>query len=268
MTVSDEEFKAIVWKYFSEHARDMPWRILSDDVHERLYQVLVSECMLQQTQVSRVIDKYQEWMEAFPTMQDAASASTEQILGVWVGLGYNRRAKWLADACRALSSDVQPDLQRLCSLKGIGKNTAGAIITYTYNRPTAFIETNIRTVYLHHFFPKSTRVGDAEILECVERTLDEKNPRNWMYALMDYGSHLKSRGHSNKQSSAYKKQTRFAGSTRQLRAKILRYVLEHGSVRADTLCAELDDERAVEVAGSLVAETMLTLKGNIFKISQ
>lgn len=199
----------------------MPWR-----QDTRSYYVLVSELMLQQTQVSRVIPKFKAFIAAFPNEQMLARASLADVLIVWQGLGYNRRAKFLHDAARKIMTDFQgnfPDSQeKLMQLPGVGKNTAGAILAYSFNQPAIFIETNIRTVFIHHFFAKSIAVSDKEIEQKLIDTLDYEHPREWYWSLMDYGSWLKASGvRTNAQSKQYKKQSQLEGSVRQMRGKIL-----------------------------------------------
>lgn len=212
------EFSETVWEYYHAHGRTMPWR---EDTS--FYAVLVSEIMLQQTQVPRVLPKFAEFMAAFPTIQSLAAASLADVLRAWQGLGYNRRAKYLHEAAKvALQAGIPDTMQGLVALPGVGYNTAAAIMNYTYNVPTPFVETNIRTVYFHHFFRDDTDVTDKQVLEAVRRTMPEDNPREWFWALMDYGAMLKSEGAAGlTMSRHYKKQSRFDGSVRQVRGRII-----------------------------------------------
>ncbi len=222
-------FKRTIKTFYKKHGRnDLPWRKATDP-----YKILVSEIMLQQTQVDRVIPKYKEFLKAFPTLTSLAKASNTDLLFVWKGLGYNRRAinlKRTAEEIRRKHKGVFPkDYDTLLSLPGIGPATAGDVLAFSWNIPVPIIETNIRTVYIHHFFPKTKRkITDKEILSLVEKTLDSNNPREWYWALMDYGSHLKKTGNDkNKKSASYKKQSVFKGSNRELRSHILTYILQH-----------------------------------------
>ncbi len=183
--------------------------------------------MLQQTQVPRVTLKYHQFIERFPNLQALAAAPLKEVLTVWQGLGYNRRALYLHEAAQVLSNyQGEWQVSDLVHLKGIGANTAAAVCVYAYNQPHIFIETNIRTVFIHHFFADQQVVSDAQLLPFIQATLDVKNPRQWYWALMDYGSHLKT-VHKNPgtRAAAYKKQSTFEGSLRQLRAQILRSIL-------------------------------------------
>ena len=235
-----EKFKKIVWEYYRKHGRyDLPWRKTKDP-----YKILVSEMMLQQTQVARVIPKYESWMKKFPNLRMLAKASIKDVLKEWQGLGYNRRALYLKKTAekldlraRSLSeahkrenpiiSAVFPsDLYELQKFPGIGQSTAGAIMAFAYNQPVVFIETNIRSVFIHHFFPKARKVSDEKIIPLIEKTVDRKNPREWYYALMDYGVYLKSTGaNPSRKSKHHTKQLAFKGSNRELRAHILREII-------------------------------------------
>jgi A/G-specific adenine glycosylase len=204
----------------------MPWR-----TKHTPYWVVVSEIMLQQTQVHRVMPKFKAFTKQFPSWQALAAAPLPSVLLAWQGLGYNRRALWLHRCATIIvekyKGKLPSTLSELTTLPGIGPHTAGAILAYTYNQPTAFVETNIRTVYLHHFFSRANKkVTDAAIYALVERTVDIHQPREWYYALMDYGAHLKkTAGTTNHKSAHYKKQAPFKGSWRQIRAVVLKIAL-------------------------------------------
>lgn len=220
---SIRQFQDKVWAYYAEHKRPMPWRERHD-----FYSVLVSELMLQQTQVPRVLTKFADFMERFPTIEDLANAPLADVLIAWQGLGYNRRAKFLHSAAHVVVSTGEPrTLDELQKLPGIGPNTAAAMLAYIYNQPVVFVETNIRTVFLHEFFPGRSSVTDSEILVYVEKAVDQQNPREWYWALMDYGTYLKSQGKGSiLRSTHYKKQPAFKGSLREVRGYIVRALAE------------------------------------------
>lgn len=215
-------FQQLIAEKGKQHWRDMPWR-----QDTRPYYVLVSELMLQQTQVPRVVPKFEQFVATFPTEQALAAAPLADVLVLWQGLGYNRRAKFLHTAAQMIVNDFSgqfpgsvAELQRL---PGVGANTAGAIAAYAFNNPSIFVETNVRTVYLHHYFADAIDVQDAQIVAMLETTLDRNNPRQFYQALMDYGAWLKASGVKNiDRSKHYKKQPTFAGSLRQMRGEILR----------------------------------------------
>ena len=213
------QFQEFLWHKAGRLHRDMPWR---DDV--RPYFVLVSELMLQQTQVERVVPKFAAFVARFPDEKALAAASLADVLRLWQGLGYNRRAKFLHVAAKAIVARGSfPDVfDELVKLPGVGKNTAGAILAYSFNQPALFVETNIRTVYIHHFFADDFAVDDKQIVEKLEQTLDHEHPREFYWALMDYGSWLKRQGVKNiARSRHYKKQSPLSGSLRQMRGMIL-----------------------------------------------
>ncbi len=216
------DFQELVWDKARELYRDMPWR---QDTHP--YYVLVSEIMLQQTQVDRVIPKFEAFIATFPDIQTLANASLAEVLTLWSGLGYNRRAKFLHEAAKKIKTEFNgefPETQEgLISLPGVGVNTAGAVLAYSFNQPVVFIETNVRTVYFHHYFEDSSNVSDKELREIVEATVDTEHPREWYWAIMDYGSYLKRQGAGrNDQSRHYRKQSALKGSIREVRGQIIK----------------------------------------------
>lgn len=241
------KFQKIVYAHYKKYGRKLPWRFSMKNAQCRMsefYRILVSEIMLQQTQVSRVVPKYKEFLEKFPNMQKLACASRRDVLGVWQGLGYNRRAIWLQEIAKELThkpssyniliptrSRVNKNKFRVEQLKrfrGIGPNTAASICAFAYNAPVVFIETNIRTVFLKYFFQHKKNVSDTDILKVVKKTLPKKNIREWYWALMDMGSYIKKvEGNINRtHSKHYVRQSRFEGSKRQLRGRILKEILK------------------------------------------
>ena len=219
-----EHFQNRIYSYYHTHGRGLPWRRTKDP-----YKILVSEVMLQQTQVERVLHKYEQFLQSFPTFESLDGAPLRDILGVWHGLGYNRRAIALKKTAQIVvqqyGGKLPADEKALKHLPGIGKATAGAIRAFAFNEPSIFVETNIRTVFLHLFFADKQGIADAEICPLIGQMLDRSNPREWYYALMDYGVMLKKK-HSNpsRRSAHHKKQTPFKGSNRQLRGAILRLI--------------------------------------------
>lgn len=250
----------MVWQYYAQHKRAMPWR--SDPSP---YHVWVSELMLQQTQVARVIPKFQSFVQRFPNVQALAAAPLSQVLSAWSGLGYNRRAKYLWQAARQVQS-VPASYDALLALPGIGPNTAGAILAYAYNQPAVFVETNIRTVFIHHFYPTQAKVSDALIRQKVADTLPKHQVREWYWALMDYGTHLKATaGTKLDQVQGYKKQSRFEGSMRQVRGQVLK-VLVSGEHSLAKLRTQVADDRLPLVLTALVKEELIQQHGPNFRL--
>lgn len=220
--MKSEEFIELLQEKGHELWRDMPWRR-----DTRPYYVLVSELMLQQTQVDRVIPKFEAFVARFPDEQALASASLADVLKLWNGLGYNRRAKYLHEAAKKIVAEHGGAFPRtreeLLGLPGVGPGTAGAILAYAFNQPAVFIETNVRTVYFHHFFPEDDKISDTQLAETVENTIDRERPREFYWALMDYGTWLKKQGAGKvAQSKHYKKQSALKGSVREVRGQIVR----------------------------------------------
>lgn len=259
--MNNEAFTQLLYQKGEELYRTMPWR---EDT--RPYYVLVSELMLQQTQVARVIPKFESFIDAFPTEHELASASLANVLKLWQGLGYNRRAKFLHEAAKeAIRRGSFPDTKEaLIKLPGVGKNTAGAILAYSFNQPSIFIETNIRTVYIHHFFNDQFDIDDKQLIELLEQTIDQEHPREFYWALMDYGSWLKSNGVRNISSSKhYKKQSPLAGSVREMRGMIIRNL--SNKVDLDELKADPRFDQAVE---SLTRDGMITVVAHNIKLTK
>ena len=254
--------------YYAAHGRhDLPWRQIADP-----YAILVSELMLQQTQVARVIPKYGQFLELFPAVHDLAAADLADVLRAWQGLGYNRRAKYLWQAAGKLVHDYDgifpQDITELVKLPGVGKNTAGAVTAYAYNQPVVFIETNVRTVVIHHFFHDQTDISDADIAGVLPDALaaTSLSPREFYWALMDYGTHLKAIiGNLNKLSKNYTKQSTFHGSRRQVRGAVLRLLTEEPKTR-NMLRNELPDERLESVLGDLAAEGLVQFDGKHYHL--
>jgi A/G-specific adenine glycosylase len=217
-----KRFQNIVWEHYRAHKREMPWR---NDIAP--YRVFVSEVMLQQTQVARVAEKFPAFTKMFPDFQALAAAPLKRVLAAWQGMGYNRRALYLKRAAEMVAEKhagkLPRDVAALEALPGIGPATARSIAVFAWNSPQIFIETNIRSVFLHHFFPGRTATSDAELLPFIQKALDTENAREWYYALMDYGAWLKKEhGNAGKRSKHYAKQPPFAGSNREVRGKVLR----------------------------------------------
>ncbi|OGG76533.1 hypothetical protein A2950_02105 [Candidatus Kaiserbacteria bacterium RIFCSPLOWO2_01_FULL_55_19] len=216
-------FRKIVWAFFEKNGRNaLPWRHTFSPYH-----ILVSEIMLQQTQVQRVIPYYWKFLKKFPTVQRLANAPLSDVLKVWQGLGYNRRAQKLHRAAEEIVGHYRGSFpktaEQIALLPGVGLYTAHAVAAFAFNRDGVFIETNIRTAIIHHFFGDKEDVPDEQIMEVLEQVLPKGKAREWYSALMDYGASLKRSGIShNARSRTYTKQSPFTGSLREARGAILR----------------------------------------------
>lgn len=252
-------FVEFVAKKGRELYRDLPWRRTYDP-----YAIWISEVMLQQTQVSRVDGRWQRWLERFPTVDALAAAAPSDVLEEWQGLGYNRRALSVHRAAQAISEDggiFPQDSKELVKLPGIGPATAAGIRAFAFNLHGVYLETNVRTVFLHELYPQAEGVPDSELVPLVELTCPasaadavdadgaandattELTPRSWYYALLDYGAYLKKTiPNPSRRSKSHVKQSRFEGSHRQKRAELLRVLLAHkdeGGAEFDMLHQEL-----------------------------
>ncbi|MDL2363326.1 MAG: A/G-specific adenine glycosylase [Patescibacteria group bacterium] len=266
MILEDDQrqlFQETVWAHYSEHARhDLPWRQPDLDGTFDPYKIMVSELMLQQTQVQRVIPKYKTFLKKFPNAKALSRAALGDVLREWAGLGYNRRAKYLHNAAQMIADDFggifPQDQTTLTKLPGVGINTAGAIAAYAYNQPVVFIETNIKTALIHHFFADHTDVSDKDVLAVAEQVLNTEQPREWYWALMDYGSHLKQTvGNANRQSKSYTKQSSFNGSKRQIRGQVIA-LLSGQTQSLNALQQRIPDDRLQNVVSDLLKEGLIT----------
>lgn len=239
----------------------MPWR-----QKPSFYFVVVSELMLQQTQVARVVPKFMAFVERFPNFKALAAAPLGDVLAAWNGLGYNRRAKFLWQLAAKVQDTTPTILEELVALPGIGPNTAGAIMAYAFNFPAVFIETNIRTVFIYHFFENAPSVTDSQIKQKVAATLPKQNIREWYWALMDYGSFLKATADNQLQKvQGYKKQNRFAGSLRQVRGRVIKQLIG-GPQKLSSLQKNIADERLPAVLAALQQEGMVHYKAGWYCI--
>ena len=218
------KFKKTILDWYKDNKRNLPWRNTKNP-----YRIMVSEIMLQQTQVSRVLPKYKDFLKAFPDIKTLAACKDSDLLAIWSGLGYWRRARFLKEACKEIAKKhngkFPKDIKTLLTLPGIGPYTAGAISCFAFGNTEPFIDTNIRRVYLHFFFKGKTDVHDAEILKIAKKAIPKEDARNWNWALFDYGALALKDKKINKKSRHYAKQSKFIGSFRQYRAKLMRFML-------------------------------------------
>lgn len=229
--------------------------------------------MLQQTQVTRVIPKFQAFIERFPDESALADASLADVLLLWQGLGYNRRAKFLHESAKRIvlhhDCEFPTESNDILALPGVGKNTLGAIEAYAFNRPTLFVETNIRTVYIHHFFNDQFNIADGQILEKLSATIDLEHPREFYWALMDYGSWLKANGVRNVSSSKhYKKQSPLEGSVRQVRGQIIRELGDREASLEELKDLVQADERFDDALHGLLRDGLIGVSGQTYHLTK
>ncbi len=233
------KFQNDIYSYYRDYGRELPWRMTDDP-----YSILVSEIMLQQTQVQRVMEKYEQFTRIFPNFPSLAKAPLRKILKEWQGMGYNRHAISLKQIAQKVVEEFDGNLpasvETLITFPGIGRATASAISTFAFQHSTVFIETNIRRVFIHCFFKDMENIKDAEILPLVERALDSSNPREWYYALMDYGVMLKQKYENpNRKSAHYQKQSPFQGSNRQIRGMVLKLLVHESNISEHDIAQRL-----------------------------
>ena len=220
--------------------RDLPWRNTRDP-----YEIWISEVMLQQTQVARVLTRWERFLSRFPTVDALAAASSGDVVEEWQGMGYNRRAlalKRAADICAARYGGAMPEgVEELVKLPGIGEATAAGITAFSRDVPCIYIETNVRAVFIHRFFPDEERVTDRQLRPLVEAACPTEDVRGWYYALLDVGAHLKrTQGNPSRRAAAYTRQSAFEGSRRQKRSWLLREVMASPGIESEELLARLN----------------------------
>ena len=263
-----QDFRETILSFYRDHGRSLPWR--DTDNH---YHIFVSEIMLQQTGVERVLGKYPRFIAEFPDFDTLARASQRRILSEWQGLGYNRRCIHLRESARMICSQFSgklPETEKLLlSLPGVGRATGRALLAFCFNRPVVFLETNIRQAFIHFFFQESGMVSDAEMLPLVEKTLDRNNPRDWYYALMDYGTMLKrSIGNLVRKSAGYRQSAPFEGSMRQVRGMVLKTLLSSPALTPERISSitGIDTGRIKEALDRLTQEGFLENNGLIYSL--
>lgn len=259
-------FQKKICGYYRTHGRDLPWRKTRNP-----YRILVSEIMLQQTQVERVITKYKQFLAVFPNFTALANAPVRKLLTVWQGMGYNRRALALQSLAKQVMAEhsgrLPSDTETLITLPGIGKYTAGAVAAFAFNKPVVFMDTNIRRVFIREFCQDKENIRDDDIYPLVEKTLVKNDPRSWYNALMDYGSKLKQeQANPNRKSAHYIKQSPFENSNRQVRGMILKALVKKSPLTAAQIVKESgkDEKRIRENLIQLAKEGFIKKKGKSF----
>jgi len=264
-------FKTLIWDFYRKNKRQFAWRNAQDP-----YAIVVSEIMLQQTQTYRVEQKFKDFAKKFSNFYELAQSPLISVLEAWQGLGYNRRGKFLHQIAQKVMSEYDgilpdsPDI--LITFPGLGHATASSICAFAFNKPTVFIETNIRTVFIHHFFQDNiTAISDKDLLPIVAATLDHANPREWYYALMDYGVFLKKLvPNPSRRSSHYTKQSRFEGSDRQIRGAIVRLLIKDELVSQEHLITAFTGEdlsRVKRIVEQLIKEGLIAREADYLHIS-
>jgi A/G-specific adenine glycosylase len=252
---SVKKFQQKIMRWWSENARDLPWRHSPNP-----YEVLVSEIMLQQTQVNRVIPKYQQFVHEFPTLEALAIADAKHLLTVWSGLGYNRRALWLREAANQIieRGGFPQEAHELRKLKGIGPYTSRSILIFAFNKDLAAVDTNIRRVMIASGFATED-MPECQLQDIADILLLRGHSSDWHNALMDYGSKVLSSSLTG--IAPVSKQTEYEGSTRQIRGAIIRILTGVESMTSQQIHEQMDlncdTDTMISILDQLVSEELI-----------
>ncbi len=269
------QFRRIIWNWYKKNKRDFPWRRTRDP-----YKILVSEIMLQQTQTARVREKYPFFIKTFPSFKTLARAPLKKILNAWQGMGYNRRALYIKQIAERIQNEwrgsLPEDPEILAGFPGIGHYTSRAVSCFVFSKCEPFLDTNIRRVFIHFFFPRKKKVRDEEILQKIQETQPKQKTREWYLALMDYGASEFLKGiNPNKKSARWRVQPPFAGSKRFTRSLLIKELLKNPHT-TKSLLARIKTERGTEkfrpqrklvsILNELKNEELITFKNRLWKI--
>ena len=228
--------------------------------------------MLQQTQVSRVVPKFNEFMSIFPTIESLANAKTKHLLQIWRGLGYNRRAIWLKEAARQIvEKDKFPQsVKELQQLKGVGPYTSRSVLIFAFNRDLAAVDTNIRRVLIASGFADES-MSDIQLQPIADKVLLRGRSRDWHNALMDYGAQVMTS--SSTGIAPTSKQTCFEGSSRQVRGAAIRVLTEVTELGLGELMllldCDLDESELKSIMFQLMDDGLVEMAGDsIYRIAK
>tara|TARA_Y100000310_G_scaffold334233_1_gene413469 strand:+ start:4626 stop:5417 length:792 start_codon:yes stop_codon:yes gene_type:complete len=258
--VNSKQLQSKILSWYKVHKRDLPWRKTSDP-----YKILVSEIMLQQTQVDRVIPKYLAFLKAFPSINALASAKTDDVLTLWSGLGYNARAIRLQKTAQVITKDFKgkfpKDRDVLLTLPGVGPYTANAVLSFAFNLPFPCIDTNIRRILLHELqLPESTSI--TKLYSIAESLIPKNKSCIWHNALMDYGSSVLTAKKTG--IKALTKQSKFLHSRRWYRGQIMKIVVKEKKISLNKLSKLLKKEKTflVSILDELQKEKLVKVVKN------
>jgi len=260
-----QRFQQKVFSFYQRYGRKLPWRNTTDP-----YRILVSELMLQQTQVLRVIPYYEQWIARWPTLVALASASRADVLKVWMGLGYNTRAVYLHKAVQKIvakyDGDVIAAMKQHQEIPGVGRYTAQAVQIFSTNADLVTVDTNIRRIFIAEFH-LSEDLSTRKLWEVAEQCLPLGRSREWHNALMDYGALQQTAKKTGIRPTS--QQSQFDGSDRQLRAAILRLLLR-GPCLFDTIHDVVGGEqmRLRKILGKMVDEELLVLQNKRYQVKE
>ena len=254
--------------WYAVNRRDLPWRRTADP-----YAVLVSEVMLQQTQVPRVIPKFAAFLAVYPRLEDLAEAPLHDVLRLWKGLGYNNRARRLRDCAAAAvaaavggPAELPRSIEGLRRLPGIGPYTARAVLAFAHNDDVAAVDANVRRV-LTHELSLPTDLGDRELQMVAEAVLPRGRSRDWHNALMDYGALVLTARATG--IAPRTRQGAFKESRRWYRSRLLQALLERGPQGLDQLAVALEVTPAVaaELTDLLARDGLVCRVGDSVRVA-
>jgi len=263
-----EALRARVFGWYALNRRDLPWRRTRDP-----YAVLVSEIMLQQTQVQRVIPKYEVFLTTYPRLEDLAAAPLSDVLRLWQGLGYNNRARRLRDCATAAvaggprgAASLPRALDDLQALPGIGPYTARAVLVFAHNDDLAAVDANVRRV-LTHELGLAHDLSAARLQQTADAVLPRGRSRDWHNALMDYGSAVLPARVTGIAPRA--RQGAFEGSRRWQRSRLLRQLLAAGPQPLEQAAGALDltPELVAEYAALLEADGLVRMRAGVLSVA-
>lgn len=250
-----ENFQKKIFSWWNTNKREFPWRETSDP-----YKIMVSEFMLQQTQTTRVIDKYLTFIDKFPSLEHLSEASPAEIIELWSGLGYNRRALWLQEAAKKIVSlgFFPKTPENLKRLKGIGDYTSRSILIFAFNYNLATVDTNIRRILIAEGFANEN-FSDRELLNVATKLVPEKLSRDWHNALMDYASLVLTPTKTGIKPKTT--QPKFSGSNRELRGQILKLLTTGKHIKIDEIKEKTnsDKEKLLNVLKALEKDGLIKL---------
>ena len=260
-----QEFQKKVFSFYKKYGRELPWRKTTDP-----YKILLSELMLQQTQVNRVILYYEKWISRWPTIHALASASLAEVLQAWMGLGYNTRAINLHKAARKIvaefNNDVLEAMKQYKEIPGVGRYTSQAVQIFSTNANLVTVDTNIRRIFIKEFnLPE--KVSDKALWELAERCLPRGKSRDWHNALMDYGALFLTAKKTGIKPKT--QQSQFEGSDRQIRARILRCLLkEKMSLSELEKTVRIEQIRLRQILDKMMNEKIIMTKNNSYQLNE
>jgi A/G-specific adenine glycosylase len=262
-TQNNKRFQKKIFSFYEKNIRDLPWRKTTDP-----YKILLSELMLQQTQVTRVIRYYKKWIEKWPTINTLASSSRSDVLKMWMGLGYNTRAVNLHTTARIIvsrfDSNVIEAMKHYKELPGIGRYTSQAVQIFSTNADLVTVDTNIRRILMNEFNLPVT-ISDKDLWSLAKTCLPLGKSRDWHNALMDYGAlHLTAQKTGIKSKT---QQSQFEGSDRQIRAKILRSLLQKPMTLSEIETTfDLEPERLNPILKKMIREKIIQETNEIYQV--